>query len=439
MLQTLYIILNTTKGDPDLKHTQFSTHTPNFIKYLVLVTLSSVFIVFGLIVDSPIGIYDGLYQIIVSQDILITDYFVVGGISAAFINAGLLMILSILLLAVLKVDIDGLSLAAVFLMGSFALFGKNPVNSSFVIAGVFLYALATKQRLKSYVHTALLSTCIAPMVTEVLFIIDLPLYARLFLSIMVGASFGFLTVPLSAHLAKVHHGLTLYNIGFTVGILGTIYFSIFRSFGYVSEPRLLFSSGNNHILLPFLITFLLLMFILGYILNHNTFLHVNHILSFSCRGEKDFQRLETFGVALMNIALNGAIATAYVLFVKGPLNGPTIGGILTVAGFGAYGKHFRNILPIFIGVYLGNLTNISHINDPGILFAALFGTALAPITDRYGWFFGMVAGYINSAVVLNSGLWHGGMNLYNTGFSSGLVATVMAPILETFFKRREHC
>ena len=49
--------------------------------------------------------------------------------------------------------------------------------------------------------------------------------------------------------------------------------------------------------------------------------------------------------------------------------------------------------------------------------------------------FGVLAGFINSSVVLNSGILHGGMNLYNTGFSAGIVAAVLVPLLNAFKKK----
>ena len=139
----------------------------------------------------------------------------------------------------------------------------------------------------------------------------------------------------------------------------------------------------------------------------------------------------------MNMAINGIIAWIYVVFIaKGQLNGPSIWGILTVYGFGGIGKHIRNILPIFLGVYIGGLTQIWNINETSGLFAALFGTALAPVAGKFGFFMGVLVSFINSSVVLNSGLLHGGMNLYNTGFSAGLVAAVMLPLMEMVQNRR---
>jgi len=61
--------------------------------------------------------------------------------------------------------------------------------------------------------------------------------------------------------------------------------------------------------------------------------------------------------------------------------------------------------------------------------AGLFGTTLAPISGVFGWPFGILAGLLHSAVVQYSGAVVGGVNLYNNGFSGGLVALVLYPIL----------
>ncbi len=70
------------------------------------------------------------------------------------------------------------------------------------------------------------------------------------------------------------------------------------------------------------------------------------------------------------------------------------------------------------------------------LLAALFGTSLAPIAGYYGWAWGVAAGFINSSVALNSGVLHGGMNLYNTGFSVGIVAAFLVPLMDSLAKRK---
>ena len=49
---------------------------------------------------------------------------------------------------------------------------------------------------------------------------------------------------------------------------------------------------------------------------------------------------------------------------------------------------------------------------------------------------GVAAGFINSSVALNSGVLHGGMNLYNTGFSAGIVAAFLVPLMDSLAKRK---
>ncbi len=68
--------------------------------------------------------------------------------------------------------------------------------------------------------------------------------------------------------------------------------------------------------------------------------------------------------------------------------------------------------------------------DPALQLAALFGTGLAPFAGRFGWGGGILAAFIHMSVVLNVGGLHGGLNLYNNGFSAGIVAMILLPIFE---------
>ena len=63
------------------------------------------------------------------------------------------------------------------------------------------------------------------------------------------------------------------------------------------------------------------------------------------------------------------------------------------------------------------------------MLAALFGTTLAPIAGRFGWAWGLVAGFVHSSVAQTVGQLHGGLVLYNNGFAAGLVASILAPLI----------
>jgi hypothetical protein len=401
------------------------------LKYLIFTIYSIIFIIFGFIMDSPSAILKGLYQIIVEPDFLITDYIIVGGMGASFVNCGLLMLVTLFILYLLKEDISGISVAAIYLMGGFGLFGKNIFNIWLIIFGVILYSILHKERIAKHIYTAFFGTSLSPIMSEIFFGLDINLPAKIALGICIGLCIGLLLPPISAHLFFIHKGYNLYNVGFAAGILGTIIVSLFRSYGFVSYSQLIWSDGNNLLLGTYFALIFLSMIILGFILDGRTIVGFLRILSNTGVAGSDFIKSESFGSALMNMGINGLIAMAYILIVRGDLNGPTLGGILTIMSFGACGKHLKNIIPIFLGVALGSLTKIWFINDPHIQLAALFGTGLAPIAGQYGWVYGIIAGFINSSVVLNSGILHGGMNLYNTGFSAGIVAAFMVPVIES--------
>ncbi|MCT4563185.1 MAG: DUF1576 domain-containing protein [Maledivibacter sp.] len=404
------------------------------MKYLIIAAYALSLIIFGLLSDNPKEILNGLYKILTQPDTLITDYIGVGGIGAAFINGGLLTLLFLFILYRLKLNINGASIASLFLIAGFGLFGKNLLNVWFIVIGVYLYAKIQKNKFSKYIYIALFGTAMAPMVTEIMFSTSLNKIISIPLGAATGIIIGFILPPLSTYLLRVHQGFNLYNIGFASGMIGTVFVSIFKSYGFLPNPRFIWSTGNNTLLSIYLFLMFSSMIILGYCLNERSFAKITSITGYSGRLVADFVLLEGFAPTLINMGINGFIATSYILLVNGDLNGPTIGGIFTVVGFGAFGKHPKNILPIFLGVFLGSLTKVWNINDPAILLAALFGTALAPIAGEFGWQYGVIAAFIHSSVVLNVGVLHGGLNLYNNGFAAGIVAAILVPIIQAFRK-----
>ncbi len=403
-------------------------------KYLFLILFSASLIVFGLLFATPIEIYKGTIQILTQPDTLITDYIGVGGIGASFFNSGVLTLIFTFLLYKLKLKINGISIASIFLIAGFSLFGKNLFNVWFVIIGVFIYSKVQKDKFSKYIYIAIFGTAMAPIVTEIIFSTTISKLISIPLGMAIGISIGFILPPISSFLLNVHQGFNLYNIGFASGVIGTIFVSLLKSYGFIPVPRFIWTEGNNEIFSIYLYLLFSLFIICGFLLNNKSFKNVKNITHYSGRLISDFVIMEGFPPTLINMGINGIIATTYILLVNGDLNGPTIGGIFTIVGFGAFGKHPKNIIPIFIGVLIGSVTKIWNINDPSILLAALFGTALAPIAGEFGWFYGIIAAIIHSSVVLNVGYLHGGLNLYNNGFSAGIVAAVLVPLIEAFRK-----
>ena len=76
-------------------------------KFIVLSLIPLYFILIGLFLQPINEIIPGIIRIVREPDVLITDYFAVGGIGAALINAGLTTLLSIGLLYFSGKEMDG--------------------------------------------------------------------------------------------------------------------------------------------------------------------------------------------------------------------------------------------------------------------------------------------------------------------------------------------
>ena len=200
------------------------------------------------------------------------------------------------------------------------------------------------------------------------------------------------------------------------------------------ETNNLLSTEYHDILLTIVLIFSLYLIIVGVILDKNSIKDYYKILKYSGRLISDFTHFVGVEITLVNMGIMGIISIAYVLISKGNINGPILGGIMTVIGFAAFGKHPKNTIPIFIGIYLGSLTKVWSLTSTVVIIAGLFGTTLAPVAGVFGPIVGIAAGFIHLSVVMNVGFLHGGINLYNNGFSGGIVASVLIPVIDAFNK-----
>ena len=395
----------------------------------VVCLYAAAFVAFGFIVDGPERVLHGLLQILTTRDALLTDYFGVGGIGAGCVNAGLLTLCACLVYRVAHAKITGASVACLFLVLGFGLFGKNLLNVWSIVAGVFLYARFKGEPFSAHLNTAFFGAALAPVFSEVLFSTTLALEYRVPLAIATSLVIGFILAPAAAQLFKAHMGYSLYNMGFTAGIVGTLVVAMYKSYGFVPDPVMIWTTGNNRLLGWFMALVFASMIALGFHFDRALPSRLKQIMAEAGQAPTDFIALAGFGATLANMGLVGAVGLAYVLAVGGDLNGPVIGAIMTIVGFAAFGKHPRNIVPIMAGVFLGSLFRPFTAADPSIVLAALFGTTLAPIAGRFGWHWGIVAGLVHSSAALSVGSLHAGLNLYNNGFAAGLVASVLAPVI----------
>lgn len=394
-------------------------------------------VIFGFFMDTPQNIVQGLYHIIAMQDMLITDYVQTAGIGAALVNAGIVTAISVLLLKLEKEPFNGFSVVVVGMMSGFSLFGKNFINIWPILLGTWLYARYQGDPFAKHAPVALLSTALAPLVS---YMALGSRYASFPIGLLTGIIIGFTLPALSSYTYKVQNGMNLYNMGFACGLFGLMVVPILTAFGDKPDAVLYWATAYN---LPFALALIVLclIFILFGLFACKcpawaVWAGYRRLLMSTGRPPSDYLRMFGAGPVMINIGVNGLLGMLYILLIGGELNGPTVGGILVIMGFSATGKHAFNMIPIMVGVLLGALGNHHAVNAPAMQMAGLFGTGLAPIAGHFGWPFGLLAGFIHSSLVLQTGGPMSGMNLYNNGFSAGLIAISLYPIITAIVKHR---
>jgi len=405
-------------------------------QFKILCLFPAYFTLIGLFSQPLSDISRGLYTIVTEPDFLITDYVELGGIGAALINAGLLTFVCIGIIYFLKMEITGATITSLFLMLGFSLFGKNIINIWAILLGVFVYAKYHKEHLSKYIYVGFYGTSLSPIITQVIQSSGSSIAVSLVISVLVGVAIGFVLPPLSTHVFSIHKGYCLYNVGFSAGIIAIVIVSIFKSFGYTIGSRFIWSSGNNEFFMYVLISFFIIIMVIGMIIEPDFFEKYKDILKHQGVCGTDYIIEEGLGATLFNMGINGILCTLYVVAVGSELNGPTMGGIFTVVGFSATGKHLGNIVPVMLGVYLASYLKVWNLTDPSAILAALFATTHAPIAGRFGFFAGILAGFIHSSVALSIGIVYDGMNLYNNGFAGGIVAAFLVPVILSIEDRK---
>ena len=394
--------------------------------------------ILGMVLEQdPAQIPMGLYKIVTMQDLLITDYISIAGPGAAFFNASIVTIISICIIKYSGDPYNGHTVVAIGLMSGFSLFGKNFLNIWPIILGTWLYARYQREAFAKYASTALLATSLSPLVS---YMALGSVHASIPLGIAVGVVIGFVLPSLASYTYKIQNGLNLYNMGFACGILAMMIVPMLTAIGDKPDSVLYWAEGYNAQFALVLVVFCGILICCGFFITGTPYWAVwagyRRLLSPTGRSPSDYLRMFGPGPVLVNIGVNGMVGILYVLIVGGDLNGPTIGGIFTIMGFSATGKHLFNIVPVMTGVAIGALGMHYSPDYPSLQLAGLFGTTLAPISGHFGPLYGILAGFIHSALVLQTGGPVAGLNLYNNGFSGGLIAIVLYPTITAVVRHR---
>ena len=157
-----------------------------------------------------------------------------------------------------------------------------------------------------------------------------------------------------------------------------------------------------------------------------------------------FSRRYGNAVFLMNVGVYGLFILGYYHLLGAPLNGVTFGVICCMLATCNAGSHPANVLPIMLGYALasGFFRLVSpifggsfdqYLSAQPIIVGLCYANGLSPISDKYGWFYGLVAAMMHYCMVTTVPELHGGMCLYNGGFTAAFVCLLMIPGLQRHF------
>jgi hypothetical protein len=397
----------------------------------LVLTCCLAFIALALLRYGPQESLRGFIRLQTSAARLIIDFTLIGGPGGALLNSALMGLLALGLVRLSGVSLSGPTIAGIFTIMGFSLFGKTAANCAPIVLGVFLASKAAGKPFRSYLLMGLFGTALGPLVAFIAFESGLPLHFSIPLAVLAGAIAGFILPALAIAMLRLHEGFNIYNIGFTCGFFGLFAAAIFAAARLDLSMDMVWSIDPDPGLALICPLVSLLFLAWGIALDRKELSkNLKRIFKLSGRLPSDFMESASPGAALVNAGLLGLAASLYLLAIGAAFNGPVIGGVLTLIGFGTFGKHARNCWSVALGVIGSTLLFGKSLTDPGPVLALLFGSTLAPLAGEFGPFVGFAAGFVHLLVVDRSAAWHGGLDLYNNGFSGGLTASLFVALIQ---------
>lgn len=407
---------------------------------------SSAFLIAAFFMPDRADMIPGLIRIIKNPTLSSTNAFSIGGYAATFLNMGLLGLICSVLYCIPGNKPNHEAVLVTLLTIGFGSWGIHILNIWPTMMGVVVYCLVRKKPLGNYTNLMMLTTGLAPFISEILvrypydYVVEISL-PRVLLAFAVGIPAGF-TIPAGLRNAsKVHRGLTIYSAALPVGMAAFLMQSVLYRVMGVEIPA---SVSDLHVASPVIVnTFCCILF--GAIVLAARILgcRPKQYLCLLLDPELVTNFSATYGneVMLMNTGIFGFFILGYYNLIGAEFNGVTFGVIFCMLCTCNAGSHPANVFPIMLGYALisqlfhlvaplahGNFTQ--YLNAQAIVVGLCYANGLSLLSDQYGWFWGMFAAILHFCMVTTTPLVHGGMCLYNGGFTTGLVCLLLVPTLE---------
>ncbi len=415
-------------------------------------------------------VFHDWYTIMITPCPLVTDYLEVGGLSSAFLNAGACSLVCVMFMIGLKGESHANTLAGYFLVIAHCFYGLNLLTMLPCFLAPFIYLRCHKLDFKNNLHICMFTTSFGPFISEFLFRYTQQeeyVFGEVRLTaagIALAAGFvimlGFIVPAILPGAHAWHKGYNLYNGGLAFGIFGFFLYNFLYKTMEVAPPVPVehfnvvyeyfdrsFDMFANRF---FFIVFPLCIYV-GYVLDGRSFENYNRLIC-DTGHRSDFAANYGMPACLVNIGWVGLMFVFYLnlimMFTEGAgYTGPTIGVVLAALTFTAMGQHPKNIWPILAGYLLLYLAAMLlcrltgreigwTISTQAYINGAAFATGLCPIVGHYGIRAGAAAGFLCASMCTATSALHGGLVLYNGGFTAGITALILLPILEHYISEK---
>ena len=377
-----------------------------------------------------------------------TNNFDNGGYAGAFLNAGVVCLILTVLYCLPKVKANAVSFLAFVLTAGFTFWGINAVNLWFGFLGVLLYCAVKRVSPASQVNAMLFTTGLAPLISDLL--LRYPNaeavgfhWAGLLLALGVGVFIGFLLPFGLGHSPKMHKGFSLYNAAVPLGLTAFFLRAVLYKVLGVAVPGGATTSldvASWPIANIFCFVLFGLCIVLALVLGATPKSYWA-LLKDSGYGV-DYSQKYGNAASLMNVGVYGLFIVLYYNAIGATFNAVTFGCIFCMLSCACSGSHPRNVLPIMLGyvamsfimkwlsVSVLGMEFAQAINAQAVVVGLCFANALSPISGKYGWGAGVLAGAAHYLLVTSVPDLHGGFCLYNGGFTAGFICMIFLPVLE---------
>ena len=434
-----------------------------FLK-LFFAFITACFLIAAVCMPDRATMFSGFVKILTGTCKISTNYFALGGYAATYLNMGLVGIICTLLCFLPGARPNQVTTLGVLLTIGFGSWGINPLNVVPTILGVCLFCLVKKEKLGAMSNAMLYSTGIAPLISELLFRYPGVDYIGfnwlgLVLALFVGLIIGFFLPAGLGHAPNIHKGYDHYSaavpIGMTAFFLRAVLYNVMLG---TTPAKLDLSTLGALNVASFANTNIFCFVVFGAC--------ILFALLMGCT-PKDYWNLmkdsghgvcftSKYGYApfLMNVGVFGLMIVGY-FNLAGAIDGTnvwtgmTFGIVFCMLATCNSGSHPGNVWPIMVGYMLtsflfgwifkllGGENYALTIGSQSILIGLCYANGMSPISGKYGFGYGILAGALHYLLVTAVPDMHGGFCLYNGGFTAALICLLFVPQLEKFCKTKE--